>query len=295
MSKLTLSLNETRRLIDEQFNLLLPLPKGKDARVVEAMRYSAIGGGKAFRPFLVLTIADMLDVPKEYALRVGTALEMVHTYSLIHDDLPAMDNDTLRRGKPTNHVQFDEATAILAGDGLLTYAFEVLSNPTTHPDASVRCRLVEELAKYAGFKGMVGGQMIDLIGEKIPLSLEKIHQMQSLKTGALLTFACTASAILARSNTQTVEALKTYAAAMGLMFQITDDLLDLEGDSAAVGKTLRKDGTANKSTFVSMLGAEAARQMAKELKKTADNALEIFGAKAELLKETTTFILTRNK
>lgn len=295
MSQLMLKLADARKQIDEQFDALLPLPVGKDVRVVEAMRYSAIGGGKAFRPFLILTVADILGVPMEYALRAGVALEMVHTYSLIHDDLPAMDNDTLRRGKPTNHVQFDEPTAILAGDGLLTYAFEILANPATHPNSDTRCRLVLELSKLAGFKGMVGGQMIDLIGEKIPLSLDEIKKMQSMKTGALLTFACTAGAILAGSDDKTIHALTTYATAMGLMFQITDDLLDLEGNSQAVGKTLHKDGAAHKSTFVSMLGANNARQMAKDLKKEADMALELFGDKATLLRDTTAFIITREK
>lgn len=295
MSKLRLKLLDARQLVDDTLDELLTLPAGKDARVVQAMRYSAIGGGKAFRPFLVLAVADMLGVPSEYALRVGTALEMMHTYSLIHDDLPAMDNDTLRRGKPTNHMQFDEATAILAGDGLLTYAFEILADAKTHPDAAIRCRLVQTLAAEAGFKGMIGGQMIDLIGEKIPLSLDEIKQMQSMKTGALLKFACTASAILAGSDDKTMKALTAYADSMGLMFQITDDLLDLQGNTKAVGKTLHKDGAAHKSTFVSMLGADGARQMAGELKKIADEALDIFEGKADLLKETTSFILTRDK
>lgn len=295
MTPLNLKLSEARTLVDNLFDDELKMPDGRERRVIEAMRYSAIGSGKAFRPFLVLTVAKMLDVPQEQAARVALALEMVHTYSLIHDDLPAMDNDTLRRGKPTNHVQFDEATAILAGDALLTQAFEVLANEKTHPDAAVRIKLIEGLSKAAGTYGMIGGQMMDLLGEKEPLTLKEVERMQSMKTGALLEFACTASAILADASNEIMQALKAYARAMGLMFQITDDILDVEGDSATVGKTLGKDSKAHKSTFVSLLGVEEARQMARDLGTEAKKAILMFADKADMLNHTVTFILSRNK
>ncbi len=295
MTPLNLKLSEARTLVDKLFDDELKIPEGREKRVIEAMRYSAIGSGKAFRPFLVLTVAKMLDVPQEQAARVAVALEMVHTYSLIHDDLPAMDNDTLRRGKPTNHVQFDEATAILAGDALLTQAFEVLANEKTHPDATVRIKLIEALSKAAGTRGMIGGQMMDLLGEKEPLTLKEVERMQSMKTGALLEFACTAPAILIGASDEIMQALKAYAHAMGLMFQITDDILDVEGDSATVGKTLGKDSKAHKSTFVSLLGVEEARQLARDLGMEAKAALKIFDDKADMLNHTTTFILSRNK
>lgn len=295
MTPLNLKLSEARTLVDKLFDDELKIPEGREKRVIEAMRYSAIGSGKAFRPFLVLTVAKMLDVPQEQAARVAVALEMVHTYSLIHDDLPAMDNDTLRRGKPTNHVQFDEATAILAGDALLTQAFEVLANEITHPDATVRIKLIEALSKAAGTRGMIGGQMMDLLGEKEPLTLKEVERMQSMKTGALLEFACTAPAILIGASDEIMQALKAYAHAMGLMFQITDDILDVEGDSATVGKTLGKDSKAHKSTFVSLLGVEEARQLARDLGMEAKAALKIFDDKADMLNHTTSFILSRNK
>lgn len=295
MTPLNLKLSEARTLVDKLFDDELKIPEGREKRVIEAMCYSAIGSGKAFRPFLVLTVAKMLNVAQEQAARVAVALEMVHTYSLIHDDLPAMDNDTLRRGKPTNHVQFDEATAILAGDALLTQAFEVLANEKTHPDATVRIKLIEALSKAAGTRGMIGGQMMDLLGEKEPLTLKEVERMQSMKTGALLEFACTAPAILIGASDEIMQTLKAYAHAMGLMFQITDDILDVEGDSATVGKTLGKDSKAHKSTFVSLLGVEEARQLARDLGMEAKAALKIFDDTADMLNHTTSFILSRNK
>lgn len=295
MTNLKAKLEETRHLIDNFFDKTLEIPTGKERRVVQAMRYSTIGGGKALRPFLILSVAGMLNVDPKQALNVAGALEMVHTYSLIHDDLPAMDNDTMRRGKATNHVYFDEATAILAGDALLTKAFEVLSNPATHPDGMVRCRLISHLAKAAGTKGMIGGQMLDLIGEKTPLTLEEIERMQIMKTGALLKYACTAPAIMSGENGEKLKALETYAVAIGLMFQMTDDILDIEGDSLVVGKTLGKDKTAKKSTFVSVLGIQETKENIKVLAQKAHNTLNIFEKDADILKQTIDFILTRNK
>ena len=283
-----------RAAVDQNLEKWLVLPNDLSARVVEAMRYASIGGGKAFRAFLILTIAKMFELAESNAINIATALEMVHAYSLIHDDLPAMDNDTMRRGKPTVHVQFDEATAILAGDALLTNAFEILADESTHPDSNIRTTLVKMLAHLAGKDGMVGGQMIDLIGEKQTLSLEQIELLQDKKTGALLTFACMASAIAAKASEEQLNALKLYAKCIGLMFQITDDILDVVGDSATVGKTLGKDQLEKKATFVSVLGLDAAKKKAEDLDVEAEKALSIFGEQADPLRQAARFILERN-
>ncbi len=295
MERLENKLGETRRIMNEAIDRLLPIPAGREKRVVEAMRYSAISTGKALRPFLTMTIGEMLGVNKQTAIRIGAAIELLHTYSLIHDDLPAMDNDTLRRGKPTNHIQFDEATAILAGDALQALAFEVLSDPETHPDAAIRSRLVLELARSAGMNGMVGGQMLDLIGETTVLTLPEIERMQALKTGALLWFACMAPALTVPVPQEQSEALAQYAQAIGLLFQITDDILDVEGSVSSMGKTLGKDSEAHKSTFVSILGLEKAKSLAHNLAGRGMVALSVFGNKADLLKDTITFILERKR
>lgn len=292
---LTEPLSQVRAQVNEWLDAYLVIPAGPEKQLIEAMRYAAISTGKAFRPFLVLTIAQMLNVSKAAALRVACALEMVHSYSLIHDDLPCMDNDSLRRGKPTVHVAFDEATAILAGDALLTQAFDVLADLKTHPDSKIRAKLVLELARAAGMNGMVCGQTLDLAGEKEPFILEEIERLQSLKTGALIRYACLAPVWLADGDKNIQEALDKYATALGLLFQITDDILDTQGDPHLVGKKLKKDAKAHKSTFVSLLGLEKAYAMAVDLADKADGALEIFGAKANLLKQTTAFVLTRKK
>ncbi len=292
MKQLKDKLIEARTLLDASFDKKMTLPEGKEKRLVEAMRYSAIGGGKAFRAFLVLTVGEMLGLKKESALQIATALEMVHTFSLIHDDLPAMDNDTMRRGKPTNHIQFDEATAILAGDSLVINAFEILSKENNLAP-EIRCQLIHFLAQMAGKEGMCGGQMLDLIGEKETLNLEEITRLQTKKTGALLRFAVLAPAIASHADESTKEALEKYADCIGLMFQITDDILDIEGDEKLMGKTLGKDKLETKSTFVSLMGLEEARQKAHQLGKEAKEALSIFGEKADLLLEASDFILER--
>lgn len=281
--------------MDQNLSDFLQPVDGLHQRVIEAMRYSLLGAGKALRPFLVLTTADLFNLPTKTAIRIACALEMIHTYSLIHDDLPAMDNDTLRRGKPTNHIQFDEATAILAGDALLTYAFEILADIKTHPNADIRCRLVHQLALCAGMHGMIGGQMMDLIGEKIPLSADQIQQMQTMKTGALLSFACLAAPLVAQASPEEQKALENYAASIGLLFQVTDDLLDVEGNPEIVGKTLHKDKSAHKSTFVSLLGIQKAHALSQELHSQAVNALYLFGERANILKDLADFILIRKK
>ncbi len=284
---------EARTLLDESFDKNLSLPEGKEKRLLEAMRYSTIGGGKAFRAFLVLTVGEMLGLKKESALSIATALEMIHSFSLIHDDLPAMDNDTMRRGKPTNHVAFDEATAILAGDALVINAFEVLTSDDTELSFEARCRLIRFLAQMAGKEGMCGGQMLDLIGEKEKLNLEEVTRLQTLKTGALLKFAVLAPATAVGADETTQNALIKYAANIGLMFQMTDDILDIEGDEKLMGKTLGKDKVESKSTFVTLMGLEATRQKAKELGDEAKKALSLFGDKADLLCQASDFILER--
>ncbi|HEY1745831.1 MAG TPA: farnesyl diphosphate synthase [Xanthobacteraceae bacterium] len=272
----------------------------RPARLIEAMRYSSLGGGKRFRPFLVAESAALFSVPRQRALMAGAALECVHCYSLVHDDLPAMDNDDLRRGQPTAHRAFDEATAILSGDGLLTLAFDILSRTDTHPDAGVRIELVGSLARAAGLGGMVGGQMLDLAAEgrfagNAPLKLDEssILTLQAMKTGALLRFACTAGGILGSANAAQRKALERYGSAVGKAFQIADDLLDHEGDPAMVGKQTGKDAEAGKATIVGILGAPGAKARLKELVDEAEDALAPFGEKAEILVEGARFVADR--
>ena len=259
----------------------------------DAMRYATVAGGKRVRPFMVLAGARMFGVDERCAIRAAAAIEMVHCYSLVHDDLPAMDDDDLRRGQPTCHKQFDEATAILAGDGLLTYAFEVLANPATHSDSRVRSDLVMALAKSAGPHGMVGGQMADLLAEDADYSLDEITRLQQMKTGALIAFSCEAGAILGKASEAQRNALRGYAHDLGLAFQIVDDLLDVEGDEAEVGKAVGKDADAGKATFVSLMGVDGARQRAAMLEEQAVAHLEIFGEKADPLRGLAEFILKR--
>jgi farnesyl diphosphate synthase len=254
---------ETEALLDR---LLAPAPAAgemsRPGRLIEAMRYTSLGGGKRFRPFLVVESANLFSVSHGNALMAGAALECVHCYSLVHDDLPAMDNDELRRGQPTAHRKFDEATAILAGDGLLTFAFDILSRQETHPDAAVRVELVNALARAAGAGGMAGGQMLDLAAEgrfgPISHGAGDVRLLQSMKTGALLRFACEAGGILGRASATQRQALTRYGAAVGEAFQIADDLLDIEGDPALVGKSTGKDSAAGKATFASVLGIAGA-------------------------------------
>jgi farnesyl diphosphate synthase len=273
----------------------------RPTRLIEAMRYSSLGGGKRFRPFLVVESAALFAVPRSRALMAGAALECVHCYSLVHDDLPAMDNDDLRRGQPTAHKKFDDATAILSGDGLLTLAFDILARTDTHPDANVRIELVGSLARAAGLGGMVGGQMLDLAAEgrfagNVPLKLDEnsILTLQAMKTGALLRFACTAGGILGSANAAQRQALERYGSAVGKAFQIADDLLDLEGDPALVGKQTGKDAVAGKATIAGILGAAGARARLKELVAEAENALAPFGEKAGILVEGARFVAERH-
>jgi farnesyl diphosphate synthase len=274
----------------------------RPARLIEAMRYSSLNGGKRFRPFLVVESAALFAVPRQNALMAGAALECVHCYSLVHDDLPAMDNDDLRRGQPTAHKAFDEATAILAGDGLLTFAFDILSRPDTHADPRVRIELVMALARASGVGGMAGGQMLDLAAEgrfvqnraALAFSEKDVRTLQAMKTGALLRFACEAGGILAAAKPEQRAALERYGAAVGQAFQIADDLLDLEGDPALVGKQTGKDAAAGKATLVSVLGVPTAKARLKELVTEAEQALAPFGSSAAILIEGAKFVADRH-
>lgn len=279
--------------VDAALASLLPQADGPEARVFEAMRYAVFAGGKRFRPFLVCESAKLFDVRSESALRAAAAVECVHTYSLIHDDLPCMDDDDMRRGQPTVHRKFDEATAVLAGDALLTLAFELIADPETHERARVRIELVRWLAEAAGGHGMVGGQMMDLASEGRAIDIGTITRLQRLKTGALIAFSCAAGAVLGRASPEALHALHAYAHDMGLAFQIADDLLDAEGDVAVVGKATGKDAEAGKATFVSILGAERARSQAAILSEQAVQHLDLFDEKADLLREAARFVINR--
>src|SRR5512143_1142426 len=288
--------SETEDLLD---TLLSTQPASgeieRPQRLLDAMRYSSLNGGKRLRPFLVVESAALFDVPREAALLAGAALECIHCYSLIHDDLPAMDNSDLRRGRPTAHKAFDDATAILAGDALLTIAFDIITRDEIHRDANVRLLLTRALARCAGIGGMVGGQILDLAGEgrfggNEPIDVARIQQM---KTGALLRFGCIAGAILGQSSAKEYQALDDYGRALGEAFQITDDLLDVEGDAVALGKPSGQDAALGKTTFVTQLGIEGAKQRVRDLLARADAALSIFGERAEVLRAAARFVAER--
>lgn len=267
-------------------------PSG-EAKVMEAMRYSALGGGKRLRPFLTVQSAKLFGVNPDAAIMSAAAIEFVHVYSLIHDDLPAMDNDDFRRGKPSNHKQFGEAAAILAGDALLTYAFEVMANPKVHADAAVRCELIRSVARAAGVRGMVGGQMMDLDAEHKDMSAEEVIRLQRLKTGEMFAVSCEAGAILGKAPEQLRARLQRYAHDIGLAFQITDDLLDVEGTRTETGKGVKKDAAKGKATLISVLGVERAREQANTLASQAMNHLSAFDGRADSLRELAKFVVTR--
>ncbi len=281
--------------VDQAFDLLLPVPDDPRARLVEAMRYAVIGGGKRLRPLLTVSCAEMFAVGRDVALRAAIAVEAIHAYSLIHDDLPCMDDDALRHGKPTLHRAYDEATAVLAGDALQGFAFEILSSGHTSPDPFIRAELVAVLAQASGLHGMVGGQMIDIAAESQSFDLAMISRLQQLKTGALLGAAVEMGAVLGRIPPEGRHRLRAYARDIGLAFQIADDLLDHEGDEAAAGKALRKDAAAGKQTFVSVLGAENARQQAQMLSQQAIAHLGAYGQEADLLRELARYIVERDR
>lgn len=281
--------------MDRQFDRMLALPGDPREGLYSAMRHATIGGGKRLRPLLVFATAQLFGVDRNCVARVATAIECIHVYSLIHDDLPAMDNDDMRRGKPTVHKAFDEATAILAGDCLHALAFEILADEATHADPFVRVELISSLAHASGPSGMAGGQMMDLEAEKTSFDLPTVTRLQAMKTGALIACAVEMGAILGRVPPEGRTGLRGYARDLGLAFQIADDLLDAEGDEELAGKKLRKDGVAGKETFLSLLGLDRAREQARLLIDQAQAHLHPYGAEADLLREIARYTLERDR
>ncbi|MBD8678812.1 polyprenyl synthetase family protein [Sphingomonas sp. CFBP 13720] len=292
---LNAALREISAEMDRQFDALLPIPGDPRANLYRAMRHAAIGGGKRLRPLLVFATARLFNVDRIRAARAATAIECIHVYSLVHDDLPAMDDDDVRRGKPTVHKAYDEATAILAGDCLHALAFEILAHEATHPDAHVRIELIASLAKASGPSGMAGGQAMDLEAERTTLDLNTVTRLQAMKTGALIACSVEAGAILGRLPLDQRTGLHGYARDIGLAFQIADDILDVEGDEAAVGKALRKDGEAGKETFLSLLGLDRAREQARLLVEQSIEHLRDFGHEADLLRAIARYVLERDR
>ena len=281
--------------IDQMFDRLLAVPQDPRARLYEAMRHAAIGGGKRLRPLLVRAASDLFHIDRVPALRVGVAIECIHVYSLIHDDLPCMDDDDMRRGKPTVHKAFDEATAVLAGDTLQALAFEVVADPETHADPFVRAELTLELAKAAGMSGMAGGQMMDIVAESEDFDLAAVTRLQQLKTGALIGFCLEAGAILGHVPPEGRRVVRAYARDIGLAFQIADDLLDVEGAQEVTGKAVGKDAAKGKATFVSLLGVDRARQQAEMLVDQAIGHLAGFGPEASLLRSIARYVVERDR
>ena len=280
--------------MNQRFDRLLEVPPDHRDRLFSAMRHATMDGGKRMRPLLTLAACELFHVGKDRSLRVALAIEAVHCYSLVHDDLPCMDDDDLRRGKPTVHKAFDEATAVLAGDGLLTMAFEILADEETHDDPRVRCELVLELARASGTSGMVGGQALDMAAERADFDLSATTRMQNLKTGALISFCVEAGAIMGKAGQEQRMHLRGYAHDLGLAFQIADDILDAAGDATQMGKAAGKDGAAGKATFVSHYGLERARQQADMLIDQSIQHLASFGQEADLLRAIARFTIERN-
>ena len=287
------AIDDTAKAVSRTMEHLLPETDMAEGRLYDAMRYSSMGGGKRLRPFLVMQSAKLFNVDTSRAKRVAAALEFVHCYSLIHDDLPAMDNSDTRRGKPSTHRKYDEATAILAGDALQALAFEILADNQTHEDPRVRCHLISSLACAAGGHGMCGGQMLDLIGETEEFDVGTISRLQRLKTGMLMAFACEAGGILGKADEAHRKALRGYAHDLGLAFQVTDDILDVEADPATTGKPANQDEAAGKATFVSTLGKDQARMRAEMLVAQACRHLHPFGDRADMLKKFARYVLER--
>lgn len=291
---------EIRRVqseIDSVFDAILPIPDDTSARLVEAMRYAAIGGGKRVRPLLVCSTAALFGVSRDAALRAGAAIEAIHVYSLIHDDLPCMDNDDLRHGKPTLHKAYDEATAVLAGDALHSLAFEILADDATSEDPFTRSELILTLGQASGMSGMAGGQMMDMVADEkgVVYDLQAITKLQQLKTGALLAAAVEMGAILGKVPPQARAHLRAYARDIGLAFQIADDLLDVEGDIEKAGKALRKDNEQGKQTFVTLMGVDQARDQARALVDQAVLRLASYGSEADILRALARFIVERDR
>jgi len=287
------ALDDTVAAINKTMARLLPEVDLAESRLFDAMRHGVLSGGKRLRPFMLMQAATLFNVDPPRARRAAAAVEFVHCYSLIHDDLPSMDNSDMRRGQQTVHRKFDEATAILAGDALLTLAFEIMADPETHSDPHVRVELVRKLASACGPQGMVGGQMLDLVGEDVEFDLGTISRLQRMKTGHLIAFACEAGGILGKADEARKKALCNYAYDLGLAFQVTDDILDVEGTSDETGKPANQDERAGKSTFVSAMGKEQAKARADKLVHQASRHLHIFEGRGEMLKELALYVLTR--
>jgi farnesyl diphosphate synthase len=288
------ALASTARDVEDALDELLPRPAGRHARVQEAMRYAVLNGGKRLRPFIAKQCAELFGSQRIPTIRVAAAIEIAHSYSLVHDDLPAMDNDDLRRGQPTTHRRFDEATAILAGDGLLTLAFEILADPRTHPSGNIRALLVRRFAEALGSEGMVGGQMIDIDAPCQQLGTGEIIDMQHRKTGALFEFSCDAGAMITGREQSDLVRLKNYASAFGLAFQIADDLIDVLGSANAAGKRVGKDQGAGKATLVATWGVAAAKAKVSDLAQSASAALAAYGPRADLLRALPFYLLERS-
>lgn len=294
-TSLTTAFERMTAEVDALFDILLASPADTRARLYDAMRHAAVGGGKRLRPLLLVSVAEMLGVDRAAAVRAGGAVEAIHVYSLIHDDLPAMDDDDLRRGKPTVHKAFDEATAVLAGDSLHALAFEILADEQVHSDPAIRMELVRILAEASGPSGMAGGQMMDLEADKGGYDLPTVTRLQQLKTGALIGASVEMGAVLGRASDDRHIALRGYARDIGLAFQIADDLIDVEGDEEKAGKALRKDGEQGKETFVSLLGIDRAREQAHILSEQAVGHLRSFGAEADILRALARFTVERDR
>jgi farnesyl diphosphate synthase len=286
-------LKEVADKVTVALDQLIPPASGPEANLMRAMRHAALANGKRMRPFFVLETGAMFGVSEKSLLRTAAALECVHCYSLVHDDLPCMDDDDFRRGQPTVHKAFDEATAVLAGDALLTLAFKILASSETHDDPAVRVLLIERLADASGARGMVGGQMIDMLEEESPRDLNTITRMQRLKTGALISYALEAAAIIGHAREAERNALAGFANDLGLAYQIADDILDAEGDESVVGKALSKDKNAGKANFVTLLGVDGARQRVRLLAAQAKEHLAIFRDKAHILLHSVDYVLNR--
>jgi farnesyl diphosphate synthase len=280
-------------MVDATLEQVLPKPHGLHARVHEAMRYATFAGGKRLRPFLVLHCARLFGVEPGRASRAAAAIEVLHTYSLVHDDLPCMDDDDLRRGRPTTHIAFDEMTAVLAGDALLTIAFEILAGAETHPSAVVRIELVRRLAEASGHDGMIGGQMIDMLAPDRAFGADDVMLLQRLKTGQLFEFSCEAGAILGEASAEDRARLRSYAHDMGLVFQITDDLLDVTSTAEKTGKAVGKDADQGKATLVSIYGIERARAEAEKIARRAQDTLAPYGNAAPDLVALPVYLLDR--
>ena len=291
--KLETALKNASELIDQRLRDILIVPDAPEGRVVEAMKYTLMGGGKRLRGFLCIETAKLFDVEETHYVRVATSIECAHSYSLVHDDLPAMDDDDMRRGRPSLHKAFDEATAILAGDALVTLAFEILADEQTHPRKAVRLDLISSFSKALGTRGMVGGQMFDLMSPELELDAGALTRLQKMKTGALIEFSVEAGCILGQVPDNTRIALNAYAHDIGLAFQIADDLLDVEACQDDIGKTPGKDEASGKVTFVSLLGLDRAKDQARILVDQAVGHLENFGSEADALREAAHYVIIR--